>query len=173
MRWVAIRRPTQHTSTLADPRCLASETHVCNIAIQARRSEIASWAFAKRPGARVLQNLGSGFCSSECHICVRGMMRETRVSNARRLIVRSSGFSLASVLFTCSVCLVQDGAQVLRSKRPTHNTPTLADPGNLASATHMCVLSIKARCSEIAPPIHCKTPRRTRVAESSYRGLQF
>ena len=45
-------------------------------------------------------------------------------------------------------------------RRPTQNTATAPDRGCLVSATHTCVLSKKARRSEIAPKTRVKARQR-------------
>ena len=56
------------------------------------------------------------------------------------------------------------GAHVAR--RTTQNTSTVADTGCLVSAKHTCVLSIKARRSEIAPWGYRRTPSHMSVFQN-------
>ena len=148
-------------------RLLVSAAHMCVISIQARRSEIASQGHRRTPSHRsVFQNPFSGVSSSEwpCLCC-----RNTHafVSNARQMDVNCSlGRSFVSIPIHLLALASSGRSAWVAIRRTTQNIPTLADPGCLVSATHMCVIPIQARSSEIASRGHRRTPSHTSVFQN-------
>ena len=115
---------------------------MCVIATQAQRSAMAPQAFAKSPGARVLQNpviMVSAVLSDH----TRAPYNDRRVFDKRQQLECQPKLK---VLFCISpiplLVAASSGRSALRSD--AHNTPTV-------TSTHLRVIAIQARRSEVAP----------------------